>query len=616
MRILLFYFFSTWLSFSLFAQSSIDSLTAEANKFSNDIDGINKLLVFAGSLRNGDLDIYLAVNKIAAEKAERIKNDSLLCKAYLNMGIAFNEMSNSEEASVYLAKAKELAEKINHPILLLRVAGNTGTMYYINKQYPKALEYYLKSLELARKAGNKRSQITAVGNIAAVYYDLGQQDPAQLGTALHYARQAFSLAKELNDTNQLINQSCNLALMLSDLHKTDSASYYLRYAKTMISDDDYDNLTVYYSNMGRVSWEEKKYAAAIAFYEKTIDFGKKYNSPEWVFESYLMISEIHEEQKNPGQALLFYRKYVALRDSAISQENFAKAADIQNKYQREKKDRELLQKNLELETVAAKRNKLLILLVSSLAGLAILGLFSVLLVRNIRARKKAYAELEKRNEEIKEQALQLSRQARLIAKFQSQMNPHFTFNALHNIYGLVIENENEKAITQIQSLSQLMRKTLTNSVKEEITLEEEMDYLQKYIDFEQAAYPVPFGFDIKVDKELDNAVIPPMMIQPFIENAIKHAGLETVKNPFIKVWIEKENDLMRLIIKDNGRGLNRDGINISKLAHSISIIRSRIELLFQGKQGPSGDSLFNILSVPETNEGTTVKFYLPLNFSY
>lgn len=195
MRILLFYFFSTWLSFSLFAQSTIDSLTAEANKFSNDIDGINLLLVFAGSLRNGDLDIYLAVNKIAAEKAERIKNDSLLCKAYLNMGIAFNEMSNSEEASVYLSKAKELAEKINHPILLLRVAGNTGTMYYINKQYPKALEYYLKSLELARKAGNKRSQITAVGNIAAVYYDLGQQDSTQLGTAMHYARQAFPWRK-------------------------------------------------------------------------------------------------------------------------------------------------------------------------------------------------------------------------------------------------------------------------------------------------------------------------------------------------------------------------------------------------------------------------------------
>ena len=607
---------SLFLPFSLCAQSTIDSITAEANKFSNDIDGIDKLLLFANSLRSGDLDIYLAVNKIAAEKAEVIKNDTLLCKAFINIGIACIEMSNSEEASAYLAKAKLLAEKHNNNFLLMRITGNTGRIYYINKQYPKALEYYLKSLELAKKTGNKKSQIVSLGNIGGVYYDLGQQDTKQLGAALYYAQQAFSLAKELNDTFQLVNQSCNLALQLSDLHKTDSAKHYLSYARTMIEEDDYYNLTVYYSNMGRVSREEKKYTEAIAYYQKTIDFGEKKNSPEWVFESYLAISEIYEEKGNTNKAFEFYKKYTVLRDSSINKENFDKAADIQNKYERAKKDKELLQKDIALKINSVKRNRLVTFLVFSLIILTLLGYFSISLLKNIKARKKAYAELEKRNEEIKEQALQLSQQARLIAKFQSQMNPHFTFNALHNIYGLVIGNENEKAVTQIQSLAQLMRKTLTNSIKEEITLEEEVDYLQNYIAFEQATASAKFNFGIEIDKDLENALIPPMMIQPFIENAIKHGELDKVNNPFIKVLIQKEKDLMSLIIQDNGKGLDMNNTNISKLSHSMSIIKSRLELLFQDKKNAAADGLLTIKNLSETNSGTSIQFYLPLNYSY
>ncbi|MEO6540441.1 MAG: histidine kinase, partial [Ferruginibacter sp.] len=275
-----------------------------------------------------------------------------------------------------------------------------------------------------------------------------------------------------------------------------------------------------------------------------------------------------------------------------------------------------LQKDLALKTESGKKNRLLVLLISSLFILSLLSVFAFFLLKNIRARKKAYAQLQIRNNEIKEQALQLSRQARLIAKFQSQMNPHFTFNALHSIYGLVIGNENEKAVTQIQSLAQLMRKTLSNSIKEEITLEEEMDYLQKYIDFEKATSPTAFDFKIQVDEALDNVLIPPMMIQPFLENAIKHAGLDKVQNPFIKVFIEKENDLMMLIIEDNGQGLNKDNTNVNKLSHSMSIIKSRIELLFESKKIIAGDTYFKILSVPEIAKGTSVKFYLPLNYAY
>ena len=120
----------------------------------------------------------------------------------------------------------------------------------------------------------------------------------------------------------------------------------------------------------------------------------------------------------------------------------------------------------------------------------------------------------------------------------------------------------------------------------------------------------------EVDKALENALIPPMMIQPFIENAIKHGELDKVNNPFIKVFIQKEKHLMSLIIQDNGKGLNMNNTNISKLSHSMSIIKSRLELLFQDKKNAAVDGLLTIKSLPETNSGTSIQFYLPLNYSY
>jgi signal transduction histidine kinase len=405
--------------------------------------------------------------------------------------------------------------------------------------------------------------------------------------------------------------------MYSENKQYDSARYYLGQSDTYIKgskrDVDYNR---YYYYEGSLFHDQGKYPDAIKSYRTSIDYSNKFNIPTYVITTYKAMTKTYKAMNDYKNALYYTEIVKTYQDSVLTKENFAAAADIQNKYQREKKDRELLQKDLALKTAGARRNRLMTLFISSLAILTVLGIFSALLLQNIRAKNKAYAELQKRNEEIKDKALQLSQQARLIAKFQSQMNPHFTFNALHSIYGLVISQENDKAITQIQSLAQLMRKTLTNSVKEEITLEEEMDYLQKYIDFEQATAPAKVDFTIEVDKELENALIPPMMIQPFIENAMKHAELDKVKDPFIKVMISKEEDLMRLVIEDNGTGLNKDNTNTSKLSHSISIIRSRIELLFQGKHSSISDPLFNITSVPEINKGTTIKFYLPLNYSF
>ena len=607
-------FFTTALS----AQHKIDSLKEVLKKEKNDSATIYSWLMRMDSMTTTDMDASLAIGNWSAATALETKNYFLYVKSLLAIAGIYHLTNDFPNAIDYYIKTQEAAEKYKQVELGLETLNNLANVYYLNNQYDKAEQFYKITIAACEKQGITIGVATGYGSLASIYFSTGAKNRERIKEGIGYMMKSIQASKSLKDTTQLIRSFSSLGKMYSGIQLFDSALNYIDKAGSLMTakKDNQEGYTYYYCHKGTVLLKKGDYKAAIESFLTGLPYTKKFNALLWESSHYEGLSQAYKAIGDYKTALEYGERHFIIEDSVINAENFGKAADIQNKYERLKKDKALLQKDLELKKELMKRNNLLLWLISSLVILGLLSVFSLLLIRNIKARKKAYHELEKRNSEIKEQALQLSRQARLIAKFQSQMNPHFTFNALHSIYGLVIGNENEKAVTQIQSLAQLMRKTLTNSIKEEITLEEEMDYLQKYIEFEKATSATSFDFIIQVGAALENVLIPPMMIQPFIENAIKHAGLDKVKNPFIKVLIEKENDLMMLIIEDNGRGLNKDNTNVNKLSHSMSIIKSRIELLFESKKNIAGDSYFKILSVPEITNGTAVKFYLPLHYAY
>jgi hypothetical protein len=378
------------------------------------------------------------------------------------------------------------------------------------------------------------------------------------------------------------------------------------------ADNDY---MTYYYRRGNMYYKKKMYPQSLNDYSKAISYAQKYKSYSTEIKVSRSLAQLYSETGDFKNAWHYLKLKKAYDDSVLTSANFAKASDFQNKYEREKKDYQILKLNKENDIAAVKKKQLTAFLITAMAGLAILGLLTIKLFQNIRARKKAYAELEEKSIQIQEQALQLSKQAKLIAQFQSQMNPHFVYNALHNIQGLVLSQENEKANTQIVSLAQLMRKTFANAEKNDIPVEEEVSYLQKYIEFEKSAFGSPLDFNIEVGKEAENVLIPPMMIQPFVENSIKHAGLQKIENAYIKVLIEIENNLLAISVKDNGKGIKEKNGEDDKLSHSVSVIKSRLNLLFNGNADVNNNPVFSIRTIPEITEGTAVKFYLPLNYS-
>jgi len=552
----------------------------------------------------------------AIEVYEKTNNKKGLGSLYHNLGLLLHDSvdqsrkgTNNPEILTYFRTAIKISEETNDSIVLLQVLNGAARIYSESKIFDSAAlcldraEALIKKLNVPRFYSShflyRGSLYRKEGNYAKAIetYQIGLQtavnnkDPFYQSLYYDNISKAYSLAGDSASAYKY-------HLLYSDLNDSLMSEEKLQITATLDGkfqkekkEKEITRLTLE-QHLKQLQLEKQK--AIIA--NNLLEAQKKENeitllSQQKELQDLRIIQQDENLEKNLLQAKADSQQ-ITLSNQQLLLSN----------QQKEIKEKELGdQKKI--------RNYLL-------AGLGVLGLLSFFLLKNISARKKAYKLLEDKSIQIKEQALQLSKQARLIAQFQSQMNPHFVYNALHNIQGLVLTHETQKANTQIQSLAQLMRKTFANAEKDDIPVEEEINYLHKYIDFEKVALDNKLDFDVTVNKNAENTLIPPMMIQPFVENAIKHAELKKIANPYIRVLIEIENNLLAISIKDNGTGIKKKPDETDKLSHSVSVIKSRLNLLFKGKADVNNQPVFSIKTIPEVAEGTAVKFYLPLQYSY
>jgi tetratricopeptide (TPR) repeat protein len=615
MRKSVFLFFTLLFTWSASAQINIDSLKTALADSPTDTATLNKQITFLETLSADNMEAVLILANWISEHALAKKEHKIYATAQLAIATLYHHMDNYGPAMQYYVAVQNYTEKHGLEELNLHALNNLANIYYLNNQYAKAEELYWKIIEGCKKLDIKRGLITSYGSLGTIYFANSKGDINEKKKGIRFMFMSSDISISINDTMQLIRSYSGIGKMYSELDMPDSAIYWINRSYDLMSatTQHTDGYVFHYYHKGMVLSADKKYQAAIESFLTGVDYTKKYKAKLWESSHYDGLANAYKALGNYKKALEYAEMHFHIEDSVINAINFAKAADEQNKYERETKDRQLLVQSAQLKVASERRSKLITLFIASLVVLGLLGVFSVVLMKNIRARKKAYAELQEKSIKIQEQAVELSKQARLIAKFQSQMNPHFVFNALHNIQGLVISNENKKATNQIQSLAQLMRKTFANAEKDDIPLEEEISYLQKYIDFERTAFDNKLEFDITTGKDVENVLIPPMMIQPFVENAIKHAQLNKVENPYIKVLIGIENNLLSISVKDNGAGMRKDPGSLDMLSHSMTVIKARIQLLFQQKNKTVNENLFTVKTVPELATGTMVKFYLPLN---
>ncbi len=201
-----------------------------------------------------------------------------------------------------------------------------------------------------------------------------------------------------------------------------------------------------------------------------------------------------------------------------------------------------------------------------------------------------------------------------------QMNPHFIFNALNSIQDLILKKDTENSYDYIVKFSNLVRRILNYSDQDFIEIEEEIEILQLYLELEDLRFINDFTFEIKNTIEED-IKIPSMLIQPFVENSVKHGLLHKEGEKTLKVRFQKDKETVICTIEDNGIGIKKSKeINArkSKKHKSISIesIRNRIEILKEYYKSDLGIEFVSLFDDEGNPRGTKVIIKLPFENTY
>ncbi len=323
--------------------------------------------------------------------------------------------------------------------------------------------------------------------------------------------------------------------------------------------------------------DARKFTDSCVFYwEKTGNIAYR------VYE-YHNISGAYRMEGDYKGAYEYYKKASLLSDSLENVEKTKQVAELEKKYNQAKNE-------TTINDLAKKKQLYLFLAIAGL--LAALAIAFFLRQQSLK-HKKNILETEQR----------LNR---------ARMNPHFFFNALTALQKFALkENDKQAMASNLSKFSNIMRETLESTYKEYVTIEQEMEFLNEYLEVQKIRFPHAFSYSVTADKEVetDDALIPAMIIQPFVENSIEHgfAGIEYPGN--ISIHFANDKKEIKIEIKDNGKGLSTIARHESEhISRASQIIKDRIYLLNIKLKTKAGFSIDN----DSNGKGVIVKINLPL----
>lgn len=228
----------------------------------------------------------------------------------------------------------------------------------------------------------------------------------------------------------------------------------------------------------------------------------------------------------------------------------------------------------------------------SLMGFVLLLLITLI----VRARERYILQANAR----KYQQLNLKWQA-----LTGQLNPHFLFNSLASIREMISQNHTQQAANYIQTFSNFLRNILKANRLKRISLQQEIEFSRNYLELEQMRSPFLVKWNIDPDLDLPSIEIPPLLIQPYLENAIKH-GISGQQDGIITLNFTRKNQWVHIIITDNGRGLPA---NMNPGGVGMALGKERMETYYSHHARMHYATAF-----PERKEnpGTMIELWLPI----
>jgi two-component sensor histidine kinase/tetratricopeptide (TPR) repeat protein len=534
-----------------------------------------------------------AIDEFAEPKLLGIKSDLIR-----TVSSVYHHQGKYSESLDFALRASILAERSRVPMQILKSYLSLGGLYGElsspenglgtgsdrSRYHIEAKKYMRLGYQFSLKNASKLTQGATAFNLGSLYAEDQQKD-----SALHYLNEALRLGIQTGYQELLSNAYRMKSTLYSG--QPDSAIYYLDLAfEHSIKAKNPITGVATSLDKAKILVNQKKWREAENLTLSALERAKELKLLNDQRSAYFVLYQTKTGQRAYKDALEYYVKFSATKDSIVSEKNFARIEELKTKYETELKDSEIeaLEQKSVLQSLEIKQKSFWLLATILTTLLTAFILFLYVRQRTLRQKQKALS--------IKNRFLRF------------QLDPHFLSNALVSIQRFMMDNNTAQASNYLTKFSRLMRQLLEYSREELITIEEEIDLLRNYLDIQKLRLKDKFEYEIKIDKNLSvsESNIQPMFAQPFVENAIEH-GVGDSGNGKIEISFSLLNDQLVLEIKDNGKGLALEPTANSQ-SLSTKIIRERIALLNKTNKKPILLTIGNV----DSGTGTRVQVTLPI----
>lgn len=548
------------------------------------------------------------------------KDSTEISNAYNNLGATSKKINHNSEALVYFQKAFDYypfsSSKQNLAIILL----NLGIAEQTEGNYNKANDYFGKALELNKKQGNQEETARTYNYIASNHLFLREYNEAivfaEAAERIAAARKLFDLmevsyrilwqAHELQKDNESALQSYRQYVAVKDtiMHRSKleerelvnrlrEAEKLESRIQTLLSENELQQ-----AELNRVQLESKNKAAELELIQRHNELNE-IRAKQVQLQQEKEIDRLHLVQ----QTLIRQsreKELLSLKES-VAIENREKQAKMAALHQQNLiKQLEINQKEISL------RNQRLVQYLLFLALIAGAVLTFLLFNRYKLSQKAEQEKLLRQSSEIEQRFL------------RAQMNPHFIFNALNSIQYYITSHDNSSAARYLAKFSKLIRHILESSRHQFIPIQEEVKILNVYLELEQLRNSNKFDYTITLDETLEDdfITIPPMITQPYIENAILHGVTHLEERGNIEIAYTKSGDHIECSIRDNGIGREassviRQRIKPGHTSVAMELTHDRLELMKQTLKGEYKIQINDLKDASGKACGTEVKLWIP-----
>ncbi len=616
-------------AFFLFAQSKlIDSLKKQLASAKVD----SKRLILLNGLFYEYLYSYSdsSVTYVQQEilLARQMKSDLALSKAYIDYTAFLETIGDYPQALHFSLEALKLGEKSKNWFTIARVYNDMAGINSDEGDYENSISYGMKAKSVIEQhwMPSFKKDLYAPGDctgdtVANYLFILsGLEDTYEkldhLDSALKYLQIGNDAIIKLNgkmDDASVLHKFGNIYSKRGDYATA------LKYYHSGISLASANGITLdIMKNCTGIANTFKKlgeFDSSIFYANKVVELSKLGYNLLIKLDALNLLADIYKSKHNTDSVAKYFDLIIATKDSLFSQK---KNIQLQNlRFDEQRRQQEQVQQQQQLQ------NK--IKLYSVLAALVILLSLAAIIIRNIILKRRneklklqhelelQKLESEKTKAELEHQATELEMQA-----LRAQMNPHFIFNSLNSINRFILKKQSSEATEYLTKFSRLIRMILNSSASASVSLAEDLEALQLYLELERLRREEKFSFKIKVDPDLDIDFIqvPPLLLQPFVENAIWHGLMNKESEGHLLINVDQDDSTLMCTITDDGIGRKKAAELKDKSGKhksmGMKITESRITMMQKMNGTDKSIEIRDLVDADGSAAGTEVILKIPV----